>query len=175
MYFHYSRQSGLTLIEAMIVSAVLALMVGIGLPSYRELRQGMQLRSLAHQLTTDFAAARMHAIRSGVPVVVCPVRGEGCRMDGDWSGGWMVFRDADRNLHPDHQDDVLSQYRVRTADMRILSNAGRPVLRYLPNGMSAGSNLTVALCSHQQMRARVVVNNGGRIRSEWQQEAAICP
>ena len=49
-------------------------------------------------------------------------------------------------------------------------------LRYLPDGSSAGSNLTVSICSPAGvLLAQVIVNNIGRPRSERPKTPAPCP
>ena len=48
----------------------------------------------------------------------------------------------------------------------MVSSAGRPQLRYLPDGRSSGSNLRVRLCRDDTLLGQVIVNNVGRVRSE---------
>ena len=60
--------------------------------------------------------------------------------------------------------------------LRVVSTKGRPQLRYLPDGSSAGSNLTISICNNrQQLLGKVIVNNMGRPRSERPKAATPCP
>jgi type IV fimbrial biogenesis protein FimT len=56
------RQAGVSLIESATVTAVAALLVGTALPSFDEMRQRQQLKSVAAQLETDLHLARSEAV-----------------------------------------------------------------------------------------------------------------
>ncbi|MBB5883138.1 prepilin-type N-terminal cleavage/methylation domain-containing protein [Xanthomonas sp. LMG 8992] len=167
---------GYTLLEAMIVMVVICLVAGIGLPAFRELLANQRLTAATHQLSAHLALARSSAISSGVPVSACPSNGDGsCRSDSDWSQGWLVFRDPERQGQPTAPDSILSEGSVPGAGSLILrSNHGRPSIRFLPDGRSAGSNLTVNICERGRLRAAVVVNNTGRIRTRKATEPMSC-
>lgn len=72
--------NGLTLIELLLVIAVLAIIVTSGLPSLGALLDRQQLRGAANDLHAEFLNARMEAIRRNVPVSVAFTTGD----DGDW-------------------------------------------------------------------------------------------
>lgn len=56
------RQRGLSLIECAIATTIMALVVGLALPSFDQLRQRRQLESTAAQLETDLQLARSEAV-----------------------------------------------------------------------------------------------------------------
>ena len=125
---------------------------------------------------TGQAMARGSAIMRRQPVVVCPRdRAFTCRADSDWSQGWLMFFDADGNRQPDSRQDILRDENAPIhPSLRIVSSAGRTQLRYLPDGRSAGSNLSVRLCREDKLLAQVIVNNTGRIRSETASGSTPC-
>ncbi len=57
------RQSGFTLMEMMIVVAVLAIMAAIAIPNFMSLLPGMRLNGAARQVMGDLMAARMNAVK----------------------------------------------------------------------------------------------------------------
>jgi prepilin-type N-terminal cleavage/methylation domain-containing protein len=57
-----SRAAAFTLIELMVVVAIMAILASIGLPSLKGLRQVNTVKSAARQLSADVALARMKAI-----------------------------------------------------------------------------------------------------------------
>jgi len=149
---------GFTLIEAIMVMMIASLWLVIGIPSYQALMESQRVSSAMHLLSAHMASARSTAITYRIPTVVCPSdRAGGCRSDGDWSHGWLMFFDPDGNRRPDSLQDVLREENAPR---------GRPQLRYLPDGRSAGSNLSVRLCRDDRLLGRVVVNNLGRVRTE---------
>ena len=164
----FRRLRGFSLVEALVVMAISVIGLVIGVPSYRSFMEHQRASSAMHLLTAHMASARNTAISYRIPTVVCPSnRAGGCRMDGDWSQGWLMFFDADGNRRPDAREDVLRDENAPIhPSLRIVSSKGRPQLRYLPDGRSSGSNITVRLCREDQLLGQIVVNNAGRIRSE---------
>jgi type IV fimbrial biogenesis protein FimT len=159
---------GFSLLEALIVMAISAIGLAIGVPSYRGMMENQRTSSTMHLLTAYMASARGTAISYRIPTVVCPSnRAGGCRTDGDWSQGWLMFFDADGNGQPDAREDILRDENAPLhPSMRLVSSSGRPQLRYLSDGRSAGSNLSVRLCRDGVLLGQVIVNNVGRVRSE---------
>lgn len=158
---------GLTMVELAIVIAILAVLTAIALPGFTGLLERQRITTTLHLLSAQFAQARSTAIVRHEVVSVCPSRGDGrCRDDGDWSEGWLLYRDPGRQGQPTAPADILREERRRPhAGLRLSSSEGRPQLRYLPDGRSAGSNLRVRVCLRGRLRGEVVVNNLGRVRS----------
>lgn len=169
-------RAGFSLVEALTILAITAISLLIGVPSYAGLVESQRTSSAMHLLTAHMASARLTAITYRIPTVVCPSdRAGGCRRDGDWSQGWLMFFDADGNRQPDSRQDILRDENAPIhPSLRIVSSAGRTQLRYLPDGRSAGSNLSVRLCREDKLLARVIVNNTGRIRSETASGSTPC-
>lgn len=159
---------GFSLLEALVVMAISTIVLAIGVPSYRSVIENQRASSTMHLLTAYMASARGTAISYRIPTVVCPSnRAGGCRMDGDWSQGWLMFFDADGNRQPDAREDILRDENAPLhPSLRLVSSSGRPQLRYLPDGRSAGSNISVRLCRDDVLLGQVIVNNVGRVRSE---------
>ncbi|MEJ1096027.1 MULTISPECIES: GspH/FimT family pseudopilin [unclassified Pseudoxanthomonas] len=160
------HQRGLTLIEVIVTMTVLAICTAIAIPSYQALIRRQRVDATMHLLTTYMASARITAITRGSRTVVCPSDGKrGCRQDSDWTYGWLLFLDRDGNGKMDDPGDILREERAPgDAAMRILSN--RKQLRYLPDGSSAGGNLTLQVCYDNLLKGKIVVSNPGRVRSE---------
>ncbi|MEO8367131.1 MAG: GspH/FimT family pseudopilin [Pseudoxanthomonas sp.] len=174
--FPTRMRDGFSLVEALTVLAIAAILLLIGVPSYAGLVESQRASSAMHLLTAHMASARSTAITYRIPTVVCPSdRAGGCRSDGDWSQGWLMFFDADGNRQPDSRQDILRDENAPIhPSLRIVSSAGRTQLRYLPDGRSAGSNLSVRLCREDKLLAQVIVNNTGRIRSETASGSTPC-
>lgn len=169
------RQQGFTLIEVVMVGSIMAILAALAAPAMGQLLSTHRMQSTTHLLTADFAAARMAAISRNVPVVACPSDGVQCIAGGNWSDGWIVFADPRRANQPASAEALIVHRQARNDGLAIHSSQGRPRLRYLPNGMSGGSNLTVSVCEAGVLKSRVVVNNAGRIRSERARTATPCP
>ena len=58
--------SGFTLVEAMVVIAVLTILLAVGVPSYQQFRDDTEVSSAAYALYTDIQLARTEAVKRGV-------------------------------------------------------------------------------------------------------------
>ncbi len=170
-------QRGFTLIETLVVVAIFATGLGLGLPALGVVVEQHRLTTSMHLVSADMAMARSAAIARREPVVVCPGLPEtGCSGGRDWSRGWLVFRDPDGNRQLDAEAELLRASEAPaagSAEIRLTST--RPLLRYQPSGLAAHSNLTVNACARGQLRGKVEVNRLGRVRTERPAADTACP
>ena len=172
------RQTGVTLVEVVVCACVLSITAAIAAPSMGKLIERQRAIAANHSLIAHLAQARMTAITRSAPVILCPSRdGATCNAGTDWGDGWLLFLDRDGNRQPDHSDDIVGADNTPTSrHLKLTSTAGRKQVRYLPDGRSAGSNLTLSICNRQgEVLSRVIVNNMGRPRSERPKQAMACP
>lgn len=169
---------GFTLVELMTTLAVLAITLAVGVPAFAELQQRARAANAYHLLTGSLAIARLSAVKHGHPVSVCPSSdGLNCRDDLIWDDGWIVFSAPDRVEQPGSADAVLQRIDGVGTGLALRSTVGRKLVRFTPDGWAYGSNLSIRLCSREPVRllGKVVVNNGGRPRSERYDKAEPCP
>lgn len=172
------RNYGFTLIEVMISMTVLGILAGVATPTLSGLIEQQRTFAAMSSLTTHMALARIAAVTQNRRAVLCPsTDGNHCLPGTDWSGGWMLFLDDDGNHKPDAGEDILrTDLEPTSRHLRVVSTVGRPQLRYLPDGSSAGTNLTISICNPQgDLLGAVIVNNMGRPRSERPKAATPCP
>lgn len=160
------RIAGFTLIELLASVAVLTILLVIALPSFAGLKQRSAVTATHNLLLTGFATARNHAVSTGHLVTICPVRGEsGCRADGVWDEGWMVFVDHNRNGRLDADDTVVHHENRIAGGIGIYSGRGRPRAVFRPDGSAAGTNLSLRICADGAVQSAVILSNVGRARS----------
>ena len=79
----HRAQYGFTLIEAMVVIAILAILAGTSVSSFVQLNQATQIRGATFDLIADLDFARSEAVKRNADVMVAP-------RDGDWVNGWTI-------------------------------------------------------------------------------------
>ncbi|MBT2766554.1 GspH/FimT family pseudopilin [Stenotrophomonas sp. ISL-67] len=168
------RPRGMTLLELCVALAIVALLCLLALPSFSTTLSRLRADMLRMQLVSVFNSARSTAITRHEPVAVCPSQ-DGERCGGDWSRGWLIFRDRGANADVLAPEDVL-QFRTGYDDLLLhaATSQGRQRLRFQRNGSSGGSPLTLVICAGGLRHGQVVVNNVGRTRSTRQREQAEC-
>ncbi len=65
--------AGLTLVELMVVITIVAVLLALGVPSYRYVTSSNRVSSEVNALLGDLMFARSEAIKEGATVTVCPV------------------------------------------------------------------------------------------------------
>lgn len=92
------RLRGFTLIELMITLALAAIILTLGVPSFRDIILNNRAATQSNELVTAMNVARSEAVRRGARVSVCPSNDQAtCTGGTDWAIGWIVFLDGAAN------------------------------------------------------------------------------
>lgn len=87
-----ARQKGLTLVELMVTITVLAVLLVVGVPSFRSLQRRNNVSSASNSLLADLGYARSEATSRGTYVSLCPsTDGQSCATSTDYTPGWIVY------------------------------------------------------------------------------------
>jgi type IV fimbrial biogenesis protein FimT len=169
------KQSGATLLELMVVLALSAILLTMGIPSFTSLLQANHLTSAANALVSSLHLTRGEAIKRNARVAMCPsLTGISCADGGGWHQGWVVFHDANNNAALDATEAVIQTQPAMRAGFRLTGN--EPVSRYIsysPTGSArliSGAwqfgTLTVCNVSASSDTARqIIISSTGRPRT----------
>ena len=168
-------QRGFTLIEVMVVVAIIAILLSVAAPSLVAFQRNSELRSTASSFLAAMQAARVEAMKRGVDTYMIPAAG------GSWANGWIVFADTDLSQTLNTATDTVimqtGAIASRTAVVTGNANAsafsdgsGSYFIRFNGGGFSMNKDNTFRSgaiefsVTGSTEKRRVVLNNVGRAR-----------
>ena len=144
---------GFTLIEAMIVLLVAAILLAVAIPAWSNASSAAHNGATRGVLAATVMEAVGHSALTGVEVVLCPDTGAAqCSGQVDWSGGWIVFADLNGNRVRDAAETVVKRAPKLEGGVRLRSTVGEgretprppPVIRVRLHRLAALSGLRFA-------------------------------
>ncbi|HCT24812.1 MAG TPA: pilus assembly protein [Stenotrophomonas sp.] len=165
---------GVHLTELLAVVAVLAVLLAASWPALQPLLLRQRADALQLTLHASLSGARSEALHRRELIGLC-ASADGLRCSDDWSAGWIIYRSGDQRREPASPEAILSHHAGRS-DISILAlaSSGRPQLFFQADGRSPGANVTLRICAGNRLHGALVVNNGGRTRSERVDRNAPC-
>lgn len=165
---------GVHLTELLVVVVVLAVLLAASWPALQPLLLRQRADALQLNLHASLSGARSEALRRRELIGVC-ASVDGLHCNDDWSAGWIIYRSGEQRREPASPEAILVHHTGRP-DIAVVARAssGRPRLFFQPDGRSPGANLTLRICAGGRLHGALVVNNGGRTRSERADRNAPC-
>ena len=160
-------QTGFSLVELMIAISVLALLLTLAVPSFREAGLSGQLRSSANDLAASARFARSQAIKQNTVITLCVSASGASCSGGGWEQGWIVVKGG----------AVLQHRAASPGGMKIAEANGVTSIDFQPTGLGATpAALTVCRATPSVGSQERVVNIDatGRPRVRITKNAA-CP
>jgi type IV fimbrial biogenesis protein FimT len=169
------RIAGVTLVELIFTMAVLAILVAIAVPSFRDASLSSRLTAAANDLHASVQIARSEAIKNNSATRLCAsANGTSCAASGDWEQGWIVL---DVNDPLDASDDVvLHSQAAIPGGFKVVESGGQFELTFQPIGVGASSAI-FTVCREDPLGSeeRVVSVTATGLAYVTRTEAGACP
>ncbi len=155
---------GFTLIEVMVVVALVAILATLAAPSWNQIQARAAIRSLVNDYSMSLLLARSEAVRLNSPVTICPSNnGINCT-NSDLDDGWIVAIGVATDAAPRVLQDNAARGNVRTGFASQVRT-----ITFLANGQPSGLPIqTVRVCpvtnGMESLARNIVVNQTGRSR-----------
>ncbi len=149
---HHNAESGFTIIELLTAMAILAIILGLAVPSMQSYILNQRLRNASFELTGDLLLARAEATKRNADVIITA-------NGGAWQNGWVISAGG-----------VTLKQRAAVKDMAIV--ATNPTITYRHTGrLPAGSATQVFTLNASDSSAdiaprQLTVNSSGKVSTE---------
>lgn len=160
---------GFTLIELMVVVALLSTMMLFAVPSFLQYRRNADLSDAVSNLIIAAGNAKSAALKSGRNAFV-----QANDTTAGWTSGWFVYVDTNwNNQYDEGVDDIVMSHAALPADLSATGSAGSTFASgyLLFNGagfprtkLGASGNGTITLTTDGRS-TNVIVDTSGRLRS----------
>lgn len=158
-------QDGFTLVELMVVLAIAAILLAIGVPSFQSFIARARVDAAANELQSALQLARSEAARRSGTVTIALLGTAGTR---NWTTGWRVFVDTNANGMFDAGDEEVRVFPAIQTPLTVMSSAGAATsLSFDGRGrVTPAAANTFAVCFDNDLsNARaILVSPGGRVR-----------
>lgn len=162
------RRDGYTLVELMVVLAILVIILALGIPGFGELIQRQKISATTADLLSAIMLTRAEAIRRGQRVDLVPADG------ADWASGWRIYIDDNGNRRADADEIIIQVHDAVAPGIAIksaMTDASRAYIAYAASGRTrTNANSQTPQFGHLSLtfgtqQRRIIVNFLGRARA----------
>jgi len=178
-----SSNQGVTLIELLVTLSLIAIVLSLAAPSFRELMLNNQRASHINAMMASLNLARAEAAKRGAEAVVCITDGASppdCDTGAtQWEDGWLVVvdRDKDGTVTRADGDLILEAHEALQRGVTFRGNANVSWrVPYSSRGTSTNGTLTLCDSRGQGSARGIVVYYTGRPRLTTEADGPLtCP
>lgn len=159
---HISLQLGFTLMEMMVVIAIIAIGAAIAIPAFMSMLPGMRLNGAARQVMGDLMAARMNAVKENNNYRVF--------FNTPAANQYQILDDNNNNGSADANELLITKY-IQTEgnsdtpkyyDVAIVSASNNP--EFTPRGTIKGVTNAIITVTNSSKYKQVKVAVTGRVK-----------
>ncbi len=170
------RDRGFTVIEIMVVLAILGVLASLAAPSFRPLIEKWRVHQAVESMKSTLYYARSEAIKRGGRITVakntltseCPQ----ASTTQEWSCGWMVFVDTNDSGTLQNTEEILQTFATPTS-VNVMNSASSAQSRFKVdrwgqiNGLGAQGFIfsPVGAGVSSPHATKLCVSSGGRIQA----------
>ena len=138
------KTRGFTLIETMVVTAIVAVLAALAAPSFGTTIDRWRVRQAVESMTSTLYYARSEAIKRGgwIGIQKNPKTTPGCTLaetSQEWGCGWFVFVDNNQTGKWNAGEEILQTYTTPT-NVNVIHKSGGIGIKVDRYGMMSGLN-----------------------------------
>lgn len=162
------KNSGFTLLELIVVVALVAIVTAIAVPSMTTFTQNDRLTTNINTMIGHLAYARSEAVKTSQQVALCVSSNATTCTGGNWQDGWIVYIDADGNNSFGGTDTLLRAQQGLSGSNTVTTAIGTQITYDYRGFATAGSTGSLQLCDGRTgpYGKTLTITTTGRVRLE---------
>ena len=182
---YMQSENGFTLVELLITIVVISVLLATAVPSFMQFIKNNRVTGQANSLVVSTQMARNEAVKRGAGTTLCAANADmdGCSGSTDWSTGWIVFSDLNRDgaintvtgaatsgsSCLENEDCLINTVAGPSRSTLIaneaISNDAVSEIHFLPTGHTSSDESVIFLleandCEHNQKRSIIITAQG---------------
>lgn len=144
------RITGFTIIELLITLGLMAIIVSLTVPSFRNIIRDSSLAAASGEFLGALNYARAEAIRRSRPVIICKsTNGTNCSNTSQWEQGWLAYVDDDNSEDLSAADTIMRVWPGFDGNMTLRGDTQFDVaIRYSSMGVLSADTGTFVICTN---------------------------
>lgn len=163
------KYTGFTLLEILIILSIVSIVSGFGLPSINNVLTANKISQQVNQLVGTLAYSRSEAIKRQQRITLCQsIDNIKCDKSGDWSHGWILFIDTNRNRVVDEDEKLLHENKpMSQLHINFNGSGGRDGYVVYKSDGSAFPNGSFIIChpGNKDAAKALIIKHNGRLRT----------
>lgn len=162
-----TRNQGLTLVELLMVVAIIGILLSSGLTHYQEFVAKHQATVVVNWLISTIHFARYNAAKNNITVTLCALEGKHCTRN--WHKGLNIFADSNENGKLDNHEKLIASLKpvAEAGSISWRSFSRKPYLQFTSMGYTNFQNGNIIYCPKDpgsRYRRQIVISVQGRPR-----------
>lgn len=169
------RAAGFTLIEAIVVLAILIILAAVVIPGMSGFIFDSRVSGNVNEFIGAITLARTEAVKRGTLVTMCissnaDQEGATCSTGGDWAAGWIIFQESSTSTSVgtrESNEPVILRRGALVAGVTAPARPSTSVMTFNSLGEPVGSGtaiLAVDFSDNNKNPRKVCINRNGRVR-----------
>ena len=164
--FRIKPNAGFNLIELIIVLAILAILVNLGLPALSQSFERNQARVVINEINRAISLTRFTAVNNAVMTTLCKSE-DGQNCGGLWQQGFIVFtdRNADRIINGNDRLIRVFPEIAGSGSIKFRAFQNKQYLQMTPQGFTNYQNGNFTFCpasNDPKLAQQIIINRSGR-------------
>lgn len=169
-------QAGFTLIEAMVVVSISAILLAVGVPNFTAFINDSRVSGNVNEFIGAMTLARTEAVARGRLVTICRSKNAldatpSCESGNEWNSGWLIFVEgssaaAGAGEYGNTDGPIILRQGPLATNTKAVGNIG--AITFNPMGEPVGAQAAAGInfnFSYQDKRPReVCISRTGRVK-----------